>query len=131
MKLCTMINRYSPFTTETLIRAIQRGVIALADPETKKDWKILQQVREMRAEVIPRLLKMNRMDPKFFPVDVIVLYHRYQPPQAWDDWGPSTNIPDRNGIVTGHDNEHVLVRLEGEVDEEKIRPEDLKIQHIR
>lgn len=126
-----MTNKYQPFKTETLIKAIQRGVIALADPEIKKDWKILQQVREMRAEVIPRLMKMNRMEPLFFPEGVIVLFHKYQPPQAWDDWGPSTRIPDRNGIVTGHDGGHVIVRLEGEVEEMKIRPEDLKIKHIR
>lgn len=130
MKSYTM-NRYQPFATETLIRAIQRGVIALADPEFKKDWKVLQQVREMRSEVIPRLIKMNRMDPKFFPKDVYVLYHKYSPPRDIDDWGPSTVIPDRNGIVTGHGEGVVLVRLEGDEYEMKIRPEDLKIKHIR
>jgi len=126
-----MTNKYEPFKTETLVKAIQRGVIALADPETKKDVKIQRQVNEMRSVVIPRLTKMNRMDPLFFPEGVIVLFHKYQPPQDFDDWGPSTRIPDRNGIVTGHDGEHVIVRLEGEVEEMKIRPEDLKIKHIR
>lgn len=126
-----MTNRFAPFTTPTLIKAIQRSVVLLSTPEGKKENKIRQQLYEMRAEVIPRLLKMNRFDPLFFPVEVHVQYHKYQPPQAWDDWGPSVQVPDRFGVVTGHDGEHVLVRLEGEVNDTKIKPEDLKIIYIR
>lgn len=128
---------YDQLTTEALLKAIQRTAIMVNSAEAKKEIpatklsRAKSELGAMRNAVIPRLKAMNRLDARFFPVDCHVVYQVWQPPQNEDDWGPGSTIPPRNGIVTGHIIDQVIVKLEGEPHPILIEPVHLKIKFIR
>ena len=132
-----MTNIYDQLNTSALVAGIQRGALQLLDPELKKNMssdkisRMKRDMDQMRYEVIPRLRKLNRMDPLFFQVGVHVLYHKWSPPQDIDDWGPSKAIPDRHGVVIGHEDGKVLVRFDKDEYHVRVMPADLKIKFIR
>lgn len=128
---------YDQLTTEALIKAIQRTSIMIATAESRKSIpstklnRARKDLATMRGEVVPRLKAMNRMDAKFFPLDCHVVYQPWQPAQDFDEWGPDATVPPRNGIVTGHIMDQVIVKLEGEKYPILIEPANLKIKFIR
>lgn len=131
-----MYNKYDQFSTDALIKGIQRTARFLVSKEAKEmaSGRIALMQKDlsgMRAAVIPRLQAEDRNSCKFFRIDTHVLYHKWQPPQADDDWSDQPVIPDKHGIVTGHVDGKVLVQFEGEEFSVICWPQDLKIKYIR
>lgn len=130
------MSKYETLSTDTLLKAIQRGARFLASQEAKKAPSgrrslVEKDLSQMRMEIVPRLKAEDRSSCWFFRTDTHVLYHKYQPPQAADDWSDRALIPDKHGIVTGHVDGKVLVQFDGEEFSTICWPQDLKIKYIR
>lgn len=130
------MSKYEVLSTNALLTAIQRTARFLASDEVKKMASgraslMERDLREMRAEIIPRLAAEDRNSCWFFRAGCHVLYHKYQPPQAIDDWSDRALIPDKHGVVTGQVDGKVLVQFNGEEYSTLCWPQDLKIKYIR
>lgn len=132
-----MYNRYDQISTLALIRAIQDIAVKLADKEAVKKTgqgrvnRMKTEINEMRRSVIPRLVKMDRSSPKFFPPGALVIYHQKAREPDLNDWTPRAVQPDKHGRVVELDTDKVLVQFEGERFFVRVDPLDLKIKHIR
>lgn len=114
--------------TDKFILTVQKCVIGLQEAEKNKEDH-LRKWRDARRDLYPlrhilskRLKKMNRLDPKFFPVGAFVEY------------GNETIAIKKKGIVTGYKYlpfPKVLVHFEGDIPITEVEPEFLKLLFIR
>lgn len=127
--------KYDGLKTDSLIRYVQDEIRKYKDPKIKKKArtkatiKKMEELRNIQYELGNRLKNMNRLDPKFFPVNCWVSFTKSEAFKVYSD----------EGLVVGHDEGtgNVLVKLNNdpEVGGVKravaIQPRYLKLLHLR
>lgn len=132
-----MTTIYDTIKTETLLKAVQRTALLMREKDFKKKntqtkiQKIDHDLKEIRAALIPRLRKMDRNDPKFFPQGSYVQYTRRISSEEFANFDLIPEERIKYGIVAGHHDSHVLVQFEGEGYFVRVDPPDLLLRFIR
>lgn len=131
------MSKYEILTTEMLIRNIQRSALEIQKLKGTKNASVKiadieKGLKDLRVEVIPRLLRLDRCSCLFFPVGSYVSFKQAQLPQHDEDWSRRIVFPTYNGIVTNHTPQgKVHVQFEGIEYLAECNPADLKLRFIR
>lgn len=127
MNTTNYIDKYSVIPLNSLIRTVQETSVKMLDPEFKKEtgstkmMRMVKDIREMQMSCQARLVKMDRNDPKFFPLDSYIDYR-----------DPNLPMKEIQGRVIGYsDDGKVIIDILKYPDPIAVWPQYLKLKFIK